>query len=220
MKKIKNRLLSREQQAEQWKSYFILVELLKSEGRSFSRTNINWYREKYPEMRRQIDEALKAREKLISNMEGFVVLTAQKYARPDNPVEDLKQIGREAVIYALSKFNPDKNTKFSSYAAMWVRSKIAEAVKKSPIIPVPAYSGQKQFTFVSEASFPSDDFVSIYDRIVGDSSGGILDDVLEIITEQEREILEKSYQSSLGLDLWGVKSQSQMIVKRIKEALA
>lgn len=220
MQNLKKRLLlSKEQQAEYFKDYLIIVELLEKEGRSFSRTNINWYKEKYPEYNKEIDKALKARQELILNMEGFIIVTAQKYARIEIPAEDLIQVGREAAMYALSKFDQSKNTKFSSYSAMWIRSKIAEAVKKSALIPVPSYSGQKQFSFVSESGFTPEDSTSIYDRIVDQSGHGILDDVLEIISDKDREILEKSYQSSGELDLWGIQNESLAIIEKLKEAL-
>lgn len=222
MLKNKNRsLLTKEQQAEKWQTYSILIENLNKENKTFSKKNVDWYLTKYPNKKTQVNEALQARQDLILNLEGFIVATATKYARKEIPVEDLIQVGREATIYAMSKFDSTKATKFSSYAAMWVRSKIAEAVKKSPLIPVPNYSGKQQYRFISESnSINAESFVSIYDRISQDEEPSFLEEILELISEQEKEILEKASTLKKGtLDLWGYKSQSDQIINKIKKAL-
>ena len=221
LKSKKNSLLTKEQQAEKWELYSILIESLTEENKTFSQKSINWYLNKYPEKSSQVNLALKARQDLILNLEGFIVTTATKYARKEIPAEDLIQVGREATIYALSKFNPSKSTKFSSYAAMWIRSRIAEAVKKSPLIPVPNYSGKKQYKFLSDTNSYSDEFsASIYDRIVQEENPSLLEEILELISDKERLIIEKAYQLDSGsLDLWGYKNQSQAIIEKIKKTL-
>jgi RNA polymerase sigma factor (sigma-70 family) len=216
----KSPTLSKEQQAGDWKTYSILVNALRDKGRSFNLDSVRWYEAKYPEHRSLVRTALKARERLIFNNEGFIVVTARKYDRPGVLVDDLIQVGREACIYALSKYDPSKGTKFSSYAALWIRSRIAEAVKKSPLVHVPAYSGIKQYRFISHALLPSDDLVPVYD-LATDGEPGLLDEVMGVITESEREILERSFQNdALALDLWGERAESERIIEKVQERLA
>ena len=68
LKSKKNSLLTKEQQAEKWELYSILIESLTKENKTFSQKSINWYLNKYPERSSQVNLALKARQDLILNL--------------------------------------------------------------------------------------------------------------------------------------------------------
>jgi len=223
--KIKYPVLPENEQINLFLQYQILVNELKQQGRSLTAKNIKWLQREYPDKKGLIKLALEAREKLILCNEGMIVNLASQYARNNSiSVEDLIQVGREACIYALTKYSPEpqkkgrKRTKFSSYAQIWIRSKIASAVKKSGDIPVPDYAKKAgiQYHFISH-EFLSEKSPSVYDRLI------VEDDIdpLSFLSDQEIEILSHHYsfskKQSNTLDLWGDGNQINKIIEKIKQ---
>ena len=80
-------------------------------------------------------EAQKGNKKFINKIvkayDPLVYKIASHYSRQYGvPIEDLLNIGRYAIVTAIKKFNPKKNTQFSTYAYSWVDAIIRRECKK------------------------------------------------------------------------------------------
>ena len=75
------------------------------------------------------DEA--ARESLVRAHLRHVVAIALKYRRYGLPVADLVAEGNFGVVHALGKFEPERGTRFVTYAAYWIRAYILNYIIRS-----------------------------------------------------------------------------------------
>jgi RNA polymerase primary sigma factor len=81
-----------------------------------------------------------ARAKLIRSNLRLVLNIARSYSRFGMPLTDLIEEGNLGLIKAISKFNPQRKCRLSTYAAWWIRQYISRAiVNQARIIRVPAY---------------------------------------------------------------------------------
>ena len=79
-----------------------------------------------------------ARQKLINSNLRLVILIAKKYLDSGIELMDLIQEGNIGLINAADKYDPSYNTKFSTYAAYWIKMRIRKAIKeKGNTIKVP-----------------------------------------------------------------------------------
>lgn len=58
----------------------------------------------------------KLRDKLVLSHQNLVRFLAGKFANRGEPLEDLVQVGMIGLINAIDRFDPDRGTKFSTYA--------------------------------------------------------------------------------------------------------
>lgn len=64
----------------------------------------------------------------IMEYEKLVCKIASKYSNYSN-FEDLKQVGMIGLLKALDKYDKNSNTKFSTYAYLWIRGEILEYLR-------------------------------------------------------------------------------------------
>jgi RNA polymerase sigma-32 factor len=97
--------------------------------------------QKIPRLSREEEYALAVRvrdqadkqaaDKLISANLRHVVAIALRYRRYGLPVSDLISEGNVGLMTALGKFDPDRGTRFVTYAAHWIRALILDHVIKA-----------------------------------------------------------------------------------------
>jgi RNA polymerase primary sigma factor len=88
-----------------------------------------------------------ARRRLINGSLRLVISIAQTFNRADVDLNDLIEAGNIGLIAASKKYDPDKGTKFSTYAYDWIREYIKRAVlshTKTIHIPVYIYQDLKK----------------------------------------------------------------------------
>jgi RNA polymerase primary sigma factor len=86
------------------------------------------------------EQAIRARERMVKSNLRLVVNIAKKYAKRGMLLADLIEEGNLGLIRAVEGFDPDQNTRFSTYASWWIK----QAIKRSLIntvqpIHIPAY---------------------------------------------------------------------------------
>jgi RNA polymerase sigma-B factor len=79
-------------------------------------------RESFRELRRNADEALRAR--LIEEFQGLAAYLARRYDRRGVPREDLQQVAMVGLINAVDRFDPEMETRFVSFAGRTIDGEI------------------------------------------------------------------------------------------------
>jgi RNA polymerase sigma factor (sigma-70 family) len=72
------------------------------------------------------DEA--AKQRLIEANLRLVVQIARRYVNRGLPLPDLIEEGNLGLLRAVDKFEPDRGTRFSTYATWWIRQAVARAL--------------------------------------------------------------------------------------------
>jgi RNA polymerase primary sigma factor len=76
---------------------------------------------------------------LCSNLR-LVVTLARRYGRTRMPLPDRVQEGNLGLIKAIERFDPERNIRFSTYAAWWIRHAVMRAVvDRGRVVRVPAH---------------------------------------------------------------------------------
>jgi RNA polymerase primary sigma factor len=92
-----------------------------------------------------------ARDELVRANLSFVAKVASEYRSCGIPFEDLLNEGNLGLIEAASRFDPDKNNKFISYAIWWIRKAILKALaERSHVVRLP-YSQIKKVKEIRKA---------------------------------------------------------------------
>lgn len=96
------------------------------------------------ERERELVESLrtgskKALDELVNSHMRLAVAVAKRYARAGLPLEDLVSEGSLGLVEAARRFDPDKGTRFGTYAAWWVRAFVRRyAYANRRIVPTPS----------------------------------------------------------------------------------
>lgn len=82
---------------------------------------------------------LKARDKLLESCLRFVVTLAKDYSRDIDTLKDLVSAGNLGLMKALDRYDPDRGTRFLSYATHWVLLSIRTELYKRPLVTMPSW---------------------------------------------------------------------------------
>lgn len=88
-------------------------------------------RERELALRWKNDRDAAAADELVKAHLRYVVASAIKFRRYGIPLDELIAEGSFGVVHALGKFDPDRGTRFVTYAAYWIRAYILNYVLRS-----------------------------------------------------------------------------------------
>lgn len=98
-------------------------------------------RKEEEELARRVAEGdAAARDRMIRANLRLVVHMARQYARPGVSLMDLIAEGNIGLMKAVERFDPGRHTRFSTYAAWWIRQYIRRGMQLcGPTVRVPGY---------------------------------------------------------------------------------
>jgi RNA polymerase primary sigma factor len=81
-----------------------------------------------------------ARDRMVRANLRLVVNIARAYTNKGLPIQDLIEEGNLGLLRAVEGFDPDMNTRFSTYASYWIKQSIKRAlINTGKTIRIPAY---------------------------------------------------------------------------------
>jgi RNA polymerase primary sigma factor len=85
-------------------------------------------------------DAMEAREAMILANLRLVISVAKRYGGRGMSLPDLVEEGNLGLVHAVEKFDPDMDTRFSTYATWWIKQAIRRALmNKVKTVRIPAY---------------------------------------------------------------------------------
>ena len=89
-------------------------------------------------------DAMEAREAMILANLRLVISVAKKYNGRGMVLPDLVEEGNIGLVHAVEKFDPDMDTRFSTYATWWIKQAIRRALlNKVKTVRIPAYLAEE-----------------------------------------------------------------------------
>lgn len=105
---------------------------------------LDWYLKQvrsYPTLSRERETELatkwrqagdrRAGERLLNANLRTVIPIARRYLRSGEPFGDLIGEGNLGIVHALQKYDPDKATRFATYASFWIRTYLTRYVRRN-----------------------------------------------------------------------------------------
>ncbi len=100
--------------------------------------------ERREDLRKNIEDGTRARERLIISNSRLVISVAKKYIGRGVPFLDLIQEGNIGLMRAAKKFDYKRGFKFSTYATWWIRQAVTRAIAdQGRTIRVPVHMGDQ-----------------------------------------------------------------------------
>ena len=152
-----------------------------------------------------------ARDKLIEHNLRLVAHIVKKYEKNTNEQDDLISIGTIGLIKGIDSYKKSHNTRLTTYAARCIENEILmyyRANKKNNLNvslnePIGFDKEGNEITLLDILKTPKPDFaIDIHNK----DNINLLDKYFNVLTEREREILEKRY---------GLNNQDRMTQKDI-----
>ena len=123
------------------------------------------------------DEA--ALHELVRSYTRLVISTASRFRNYGLPVGDLVQEGNVGLMQAAARFEPDRDVRFSTYAAWWIRSSMQDYILRNwSIVRTGTTAAQKSLFFNLRRLRAK----------IGDGSGGRLGDAGRAAVAQELQV--------------------------------
>lgn len=163
-----------------------------------------------------------AKEQVILNNVGMVGLVLKSLNL--NPLdEDLFQIGLIGLTKTINTFNPDKNVKFTTYAAPIIRNEILMPLQKKRIVP--DFSLDEEYQLNNGYGVPYADMIPSVERFEDLAHFKIdLDSKIAGMSEREKRILKLSAngktQRQIVQEIGVSQPQISRILKKIRENLS
>ena len=90
----------------------------------------------------------KALDRLIRSYSRLAVSSALKYKKFGLPVSDLIQEANVGLMQAADKFDPDRDVRFSTYSAWWIKAAIQEYILRNwSMVRIGSTSSQRKLFF-------------------------------------------------------------------------
>jgi len=80
-----------------------------------------------------------ARDRIIESCLRFVVKLAARYTDDIDRLKDLISAGNEGLLTAIDRFDPERNTRFLSYATHWVLLRIRNELNNASLVSMPLW---------------------------------------------------------------------------------
>lgn len=162
-------------------------------------------------------DAFRARDKLFFHNQRAVINIAQKFLAKNCGLdeEELIGAGQQGLTRAIWKFDPTRNTKFSSHAWDWIYEAMQARIALKDIkIP----KGQtNQYIFTSMIKNNQEECTDIFEVEIPIPTDSLTDEILNSLPDEQANILAKHY-GLQGKRAKCVKDeQAHTIVEKLKE---
>ena len=175
---------------------------------------------------------LKAKNEILEANLRFVFDIAKRYTGRGVPISDLISDGNMGLLRAIDKFDETRDLKFISYAVWWVRQAMLEDIKKTRLLNhIEIEPNMSNDTVLEKKlSDDEDEHVSYYEvgfsnendeksKETVETQKSVVSDLLENLTDRERDIIELSYglNNKKELTLTEIAKKYNMSIERIRQ---